>query len=106
MDRLDRNVFGLRVFVVKLADGYFCPGAPSTPYVNLAAIHSEDQARFLAKQMGGVVVPCRSLILTEEDAIGVLPFQSETQSEPIQKPAEEEASVPEPAVPARTRRRS
>lgn len=105
MERLDPNVFGLRVFVVRTAEGYFRPGAPATPYVNLAAVHSEDQAKFLAKQMNGVVVPCRSLILTEEDAIGVLPLRSETQPEPIQKPTEE-ISTPEPVTPARARRRS
>lgn len=104
MATLSEDVFGKQVFVLKLSDGYFRPGAPATPYVNLAAIYSQQQAEFLAGQMGGVVVPCRSIILTEEDAIGVLPLNSVTQPEPIQKPVDVEVAEPVEATTTRRRR--
>lgn len=104
MSNLSEEVFGRQVFALKLPDGFFRPGAPTTPYVNLAAIYSQHQAEFLAQQMGGQVVPCRSIILTEEDAIGVLPLNSVTQPDPIQKPVDVDVAEPVEAATPRRRR--
>lgn len=101
MPDLSEDVFGKLTYLVRVSDGYFRAGQESTAYPNLAQQFSFSQAEFIAREQQGQVIKARQVVITEEDAIGLLPLNTPSDP-PIQQPLDEDP----PVAPARRRRSS